>query len=144
MEHYKVPYRLVIDHTLTNRQKTMGEIGTRNPPYLAILLTPTVWIAMFSDFANSIASYIVIIEGPNFFKNILKVDISQVLILLLVRLNRDPLPHPYPYHSNFHYHMGQLVVISIATWVSFKGCFRRVIYVRLAQGLIDRFGPAVR
>ena len=59
----------------------MGEIGTRNPPYLAILLTPTVWIAMFSDFANSIASYIVIIEGPNFFKNILDVDISQVLIL---------------------------------------------------------------
>ena len=25
-----------------------------------------------------------------------------------------------------------------------EGCFRRVIYVRLAQGLIDRFGPAVR
>ena len=79
---HKVPNRLVIDHTLTNRQKTMGEIGTRNPPYLAILLTPTVWIAMFSDFANSIASYIVIIEGPNFFKNILQADISKVLILL--------------------------------------------------------------
>ena len=136
MEHpHKVPYRLVIDYTLTNRQKTMGEIGARNPPYLAILLTPTVWIAMFSDFANSIASYIVIIEGPNFFKNILKVDISQVLILLLVRLNRDPLPHPYPYHSNFHYHMGQLVVISITTWASFKRVLQKGYLCQACSGI---------
>jgi len=71
-------------YIMSNRQKTMGEIGTRNPPYLAILLTPTVWIAMFSDFANSIASYIVIIEGPNFFKNILDVDISENGVLSAV------------------------------------------------------------
>ena len=65
-------------YILAQRKQTMGEIGERTPPYLKILLTPTVWIAMFCDFSNSIASYMVIIEGPNFFKNVLKQDIQSV------------------------------------------------------------------
>jgi len=64
-------------YILAERKQTMGEIGERTPPYLKILLTPTVWIAIFCDFANSITSYMVIIEGPNFFKNILKLDIKS-------------------------------------------------------------------
>ena len=65
-------------YILAHRQQTLGEIGARIPPYFQILMTPTVWIAMFSDFANSIASYMVIIEGPNFIKNILNQDIKSV------------------------------------------------------------------
>lgn len=64
-------------HILESRQQTMGQIGACAPPYLEILQTPTVWIAMFCDFANSIASYMIIIEGPNFIKNILNQDIKS-------------------------------------------------------------------
>ena len=65
-------------YVLANRQQTMGEIGARTPPYLKILINPVVWVIMFSDFANSIASYMVIIEGPNFIANILNKDIKSV------------------------------------------------------------------
>jgi len=64
-------------YVMANRQQTMGEIGARTPPYLKIITNPVVWVVMFSDFANSIASYMVIIEGPNFIANILHKDIKS-------------------------------------------------------------------
>ena len=65
---------------LTHRKTSKGAIGTKRPPYLKIMLTPSVWVLAFCDFANAFGGYMVIIEGPNFIKNILHKDIVEVCV----------------------------------------------------------------
>lgn len=78
---HKLISRQELDYILANRQQTIGEIGGKKPPYLRILANPVVWVIMLCDFANSISSYMVIIEGPNFISNILGKDIRTVRTL---------------------------------------------------------------
>ena len=65
-------------YILENRKQPMNNIGSKNPPYLKILLTPTVWVLMFTDFCISFGIYMILIEGPNFIANVLDKDILEV------------------------------------------------------------------
>ena len=51
-------------HIVETRTQTLGKIGVCTPPYLEILLTPTVWIAMLCDFANSWSGLLCIVSLP--------------------------------------------------------------------------------
>ena len=48
------------------------------PPYLAILMNPTVWAIMLCDFANGWGIFMIVIEGPNFIDRVLHQDIATV------------------------------------------------------------------
>ena len=69
------------EYILAHRKRPNNDIGKKRPPYLKILLTPTIWVLAFCDFAISFGLYMVIIEGPNFIDNILNKDILEVIIL---------------------------------------------------------------
>ena len=77
------------EYILRHRKQTISGIGKKAPPYLKILLTPSVWALMICDFARSFGSYMVIIEGPNFIDKVLKKDILEV------RFNRVFFQNPY-------------------------------------------------
>ena len=66
------------DFIMTHRKTSKGAIGAKNAPYLKIMLTPSVWVLAFCDFANAFGAYMIIIEGPNFIRNILNKDIVEV------------------------------------------------------------------
>ena len=66
------------DYILRHRKSTNGAIGQKRPPYLKMVLTPSVWVLALCDFANSFGAYMIIIEGPKFINNILHKDILQV------------------------------------------------------------------
>ena len=72
------------EHILANRQQDIGNLRGVTAPYLRILLNPVVWVITICDFTISLASYIVIIEGPNFIDNILHKDISSNGVLSAV------------------------------------------------------------
>ena len=63
---------------ILKHRKQIDEIGKSRPPYLKILLTPSVWALMICDFARSFGAYMVIIEGPNFIDKVLNKDILEV------------------------------------------------------------------
>ena len=66
------------DFILAHRKITINGIGQKRPPYLRILLTPSVWVLSLCEFANMFGIYIIIIEGPNFISNVLNEDILEV------------------------------------------------------------------
>jgi hypothetical protein len=66
------------EYILTHRRITCTGIGDKRPPYLKILMCPSVWILALCDFASSFGLYMVVIEGPSFINNVLKMDILQV------------------------------------------------------------------
>ena len=70
------------DFILTHRKTSKDAIGAKRPPYLKIMLTPSVWVLALCDFANAFGAYMIIIEGPNFIKNILNMNIIEVCINL--------------------------------------------------------------
>ena len=74
------------DFILPHRKTSTDAIGAKRPPYLKIMLTPSVWVLALCDFANAFGAYMIIIEGPNFIKNILNKDIVQVCVLLYTML----------------------------------------------------------
>ena len=63
---------------ILKHRKRIDEIGRSRPPYLKILLIPSVWALMICDFARSFGAYMVIIEGPNFIDKVLNKDILEV------------------------------------------------------------------
>ena len=66
---------------LAHRKVPTREIGNKRPPYLKILMTPSVWILAFCDFSSSFGLYVVAITGPTFINKILKMDILAATIL---------------------------------------------------------------
>ena len=66
------------EYILKHRKQPMNDIGRKRPPYLKILLTPTVWVLMFTDFCISFGIWMILIEGPSFIDNILNKDILEV------------------------------------------------------------------
>ena len=67
---------------LQNRHD-LGEENKRTmPPFCKILSIPTILICALGEFGYSVASYLVIIEGPTFIKEILGKDIASVSGLL--------------------------------------------------------------
>ena len=67
------------DYILSHRIIPCGDIEKNKPPFLRILLTPTVWVIAFCDFAISFGGYMILIEGPSFMNNVLNEDILEVL-----------------------------------------------------------------
>ena len=63
---------------LGHRKQPMSDIGKKRPPYLKILMTPSVWVLMTTDFCLSFSGYMILTEGPNFIDNILKKSILEV------------------------------------------------------------------
>ena len=66
-------------YILKHRRQATKSIGEKRPPYLKILVTPSVWGLMVCDFAKSFEVYMVIIEGPNFINKVLEKDILEVI-----------------------------------------------------------------
>ena len=78
------------EYILAHRKLPVSGIGQKRPPYLKILLTPTIWVLSVCDFASAFGLYMIIIEGPNFIDNVLHKDILEVCTctsLLLVELH---------------------------------------------------------
>ena len=71
------------EYILQHRKQPINDIGKKTPPYIKILLTPTVWVLMFTDFCISFGIYMILIEGPNFIDKILHKDILQVYGLFI-------------------------------------------------------------
>ena len=89
------------DYIKANSEQTIGQIGGRSPPYLKILTNSVVWVIMICDFANSISSYMVIIEGPNFISNVLKKDIGSVSRQEFLNFHFNTHPHTTFYYKHF-------------------------------------------
>ena len=68
------------EYLLEHRKRPIIDIGKKRPPYLKILLTPTVWVLMFTDFCTSFGIYMIIIKGPKFIDNILHKNILEVFL----------------------------------------------------------------
>ena len=67
------------EYILAHRKLPISGIGNKKPPYLQILLCPTVWVLAFCDFASTFGLYMVIIEGPSFINNVLHKNILEVI-----------------------------------------------------------------
>ena len=66
------------EYILAHRRLPVSGIGNKKPPYLQMLLCPTLWALAFCDFASTFGLYMVIIEGPSFINNVLHKNILKV------------------------------------------------------------------
>ena len=92
---------------ILKHRKQIDEIGKSRPPYLKILLTPSVWALMICDFARSFGAYMVIIEGPNFIDKVLNKDILEVnypILYIYISINKHGKNHStLRVHFIFHF-----------------------------------------
>ena len=99
------------EYILSHRKLPASGIGNKRPPYLNILLCPTVWVLAFCDFASTFGLYMVIIEGPSFINNVLHKNILEVYNITNIDLyvecnNNAPLSFRKSFLYVFIYRMG--------------------------------------